>query len=80
MKQTTVQKAWKKPELKRLGELRDVRAGTNTATSNGSMGDRERVLDEQLPLVPRGHRSDDRFPKVVKHGSCFRPLPYHEVA
>jgi len=37
MKHTTVQKAWKKPEIKRLGELKDVRAGTNTATSNGSM-------------------------------------------
>jgi len=37
MKHTTVQKAWKKPEIKRLGELKDIRAGTNTATSNGGM-------------------------------------------
>jgi hypothetical protein len=28
---------WTKPELKRLGELKDVRAGTNPASANGSM-------------------------------------------
>ena len=28
---------WTKPELKRLGELKDVRAGTNTAAANGAM-------------------------------------------
>jgi hypothetical protein len=28
---------WTKPEFKRLGELKDVRAGTNPAAANGSM-------------------------------------------
>jgi hypothetical protein len=28
---------WTKPELKRLGELKDVRAGTNPAAANGAM-------------------------------------------
>jgi hypothetical protein len=35
-KQVSKQK-WTKPELKRLGELKDVRAGTNPAAANGSM-------------------------------------------
>jgi hypothetical protein len=30
-------KEWTKPEVKRLGELKDVRAGTNPASANGSM-------------------------------------------
>jgi hypothetical protein len=36
-KQPIVAKAWTKPEIKRLGELKDVSAGTNVSTSNGSM-------------------------------------------
>lgn len=28
---------WTKPELKRLGELKDVQAGINPAAANGSM-------------------------------------------
>lgn len=30
-------KEWTKPAVKRLGELKDVRAGTNPASANGSM-------------------------------------------
>jgi hypothetical protein len=30
-------KEWAKPEVRRLGELKDVRAGTNPASANGSM-------------------------------------------
>lgn len=36
-KVTKQRKAWIKPELKRLGEIKDVRAGTNISTANGSM-------------------------------------------
>jgi hypothetical protein len=36
-KDMTKAKTWVKPKVERLGELKDVRAGTNTATSNGSM-------------------------------------------
>jgi hypothetical protein len=34
MKQTTVQTAWKKPEIRRLGQIKDV-AGANNAGSQG---------------------------------------------
>lgn len=30
-------KVWTKPEVKRLGALKDVRAGTNPASANGAM-------------------------------------------
>ena len=35
--ETTKSKVWTKPEVKRLGELKDVRAGVNPASANGSM-------------------------------------------
>jgi hypothetical protein len=37
MTEKTTKKTWTKPEFKRLGELKDVRAGTNPAAANGSM-------------------------------------------
>ena len=33
----TKSKVWTKPEVKRLGELKDVRAGVNAASANGAM-------------------------------------------
>ena len=36
-KQPTTAKVWTKPEIKRLGELKDVRAGTNPSSANGGM-------------------------------------------
>jgi len=38
MKKETLQpKVWTKPEIRKLGELKDVRAGTNPSAANGSM-------------------------------------------
>lgn len=36
-KDMTTAKAWVKPKVERLGELKDVRAGTNPASANGGM-------------------------------------------
>jgi len=35
MKQTTVQKAWKKPQINRLGQIRDVAGPNNTGSQGG---------------------------------------------